>query len=254
MTSVSCAHTVQKLRSQGKRLFIGTQFDNQFEVQAQVVVFAQETPVTDRKRLHDKAENQAREDASIRQPDFMEEHELETSTVREPYTSEHNEMTDVHEDGGCLFTFPSAIHQLLDDLLREVESGSAECTASLKRKKAEQEEGEGAAATAPPADLANEGTSPSSSAEAKASKVAAAAHFLSAEATATKQAAEAAPVGTQEGPYEGQKRARLVLSTGPAAEVRQDDGEKKRCDQEIQAVDRVIEAALIKNRIDEVGT
>jgi len=211
------------------------------------VAFAQETPVTDRKRL---ADNQAREAASIRQPDFMEEHELEMSRVREPY----NLMTDVHVDGGCLFTFPSAIHQLLDDLLREVESGSAECTASLKRKKAEQEEGEGAAATAPPADLANEGTSPSSSAEAKASKVAAAAHFLSAEATATKQAAEAAPVGTQEGPYEGQKRARLVLSTGPAAEVRQDDGEKKRCDQEIQAVDRVIEAALIKNRIDEVGT
>ena len=211
------------------------------------MAFAQETPVTDRKRL---ADNQAREAASIRQPDFMEEHELEMSRVREPY----NLMTDVHVDGGCLFTFPSAIHQLLDDLLREVESGSAECTASLKRKKAEQEEGEGAAATAPPADLANEGTSPSSSAEAKASKVAAAAHFLSAEATATKQAAEAAPVGTQEGPYEGQKRARLVLSTGPAAEVRQDDGEKKRCDQEIQAVDRVIEAALIKNRIDEVGT
>ncbi len=218
------------------------------------MAFAQETPVTDRKRL---ADNQAREDASIRQPDFMEEHELEMSRVREPY----NLMTDVHVDGGCLFTFPSAIHQLLDDLLKEVESGSAECTASLKRKRVEQEEKERAAATAPPADLASEGTAPSSSAEAKTSKLKiaaapspSAAQFLSAEATATKQAADAAPAGTQEGPYEGQKRARLVLSTGPAAEVLQDDGEKKKVTAEIQAVDRVMAAALIKNRIDEVGT
>lgn len=61
------------------------------------------------------------------------------------------------------------------------------------------------------------------------------------------------PVETQEGPCEGegQKRARLVLS---AAEVRKADGAKQRYDQEMQAVDRVMEAALFENRIDEVGT
>lgn len=192
------------------------------EVQAQAEAFAQETPVTDRKRLHDKADNQAREDASIRQPDFIhenQEHDLQTSRVREPY----------------------------------------ECTASLKRKRAEQEEREKAAATASHADLANEGTAPSSSAEAKASKEAAAtspsaARFFPSEATATEQAADAAPLEAQEGPYKGQKRARLVLSTGLAAAVRQADGAKQRIEQEIQAVDRVMEAALIKNRVDEVGT
>jgi len=132
-----------------------------------------------------------------------------------------------------------------------------------------------AAEEAPAAARANGGAVPSSLAEAEASETAdaaeGAAHCSSSQTEASKTADAAAlqpplcrtkyddflPDKFQEGPYKGQKRARLVLSlSDPAAQAQHEagDGAKPHHDQEIQAIDRVMESALNQKCIDEVST